>query len=102
MQPIADVHPGSIALMPYAFCDPDNPVIRYNQKGQWWGESDEGVIASIQLAHQRGLSVMLKPHLWISHGTYTAALHYIQKKSGSYGKIVTVNTCCILRTLPTA
>ncbi|MGI8637297.1 MAG: glycoside hydrolase family 113, partial [Segetibacter sp.] len=28
-------------------------------------------IGTIQLAHQRGLMVMLKPHLWIAHGIYT-------------------------------
>ncbi len=69
--PITKVNANSIAVMPYAFCSPDNPVIRYNHKGQWWGESDEGVIGTIQLAHQRGLTVMLKPHLWIAHGIYT-------------------------------
>lgn len=73
LNPILNVHANSIALMPYAFFNPGNPVIKYNKKGQWWGESDEGVIACIQLAHQQKLSVMLKPHLWISHGAYTGA-----------------------------
>ena len=73
LQPIVNAHAGSIALMPYAFCNAENPVIRYKSKGGWWGESDEGVIRCIQLAHEKKLSVMLKPHLWISHGTYTGA-----------------------------
>lgn len=73
MQPIVNVHANSIAIMPYAFCTLENPVIKYSDKGQWWGESDEGVIACIQLAHQKKLSVMLKPHLWIAHGMYTGA-----------------------------
>jgi hypothetical protein len=73
MQPIVNIHANSIALMPYAFCSAENPVIKYNHKGQWWGESDEGVIACIQLAHQKKLAVMLKPHLWIGHGIYTGA-----------------------------
>ncbi|MDQ6761560.1 MAG: hypothetical protein M3015_02905, partial [Bacteroidota bacterium] len=47
------------------------PVIRFNHKGQWWGESDAGVIDCIQKAHEKKLSVMLKPHLWIGRGTYT-------------------------------
>ena len=71
LQPIADVYANSIAIMPYAFCSPENPVINYNHKGQWWGESGEGVIGCIQLAHQKKLSAMLKPHLWIGHGIYT-------------------------------
>lgn len=73
LQSIIDVNAGSIALMPYAFCNPENPVIRYNHKGQWWGENDDGVISCIQMAHKKKLSVMLKPHLWIAHGMYTGA-----------------------------
>lgn len=73
LKPMKELNANSIAVMPYAFCTPDNPVIRYNHKGQWWGESDEGVIGSTQLAHDQGLSVMLKPHLWIDHGQYTGA-----------------------------
>ena len=73
MQPIVTIKANSIAIMPYAFCSTDNPLIRYNKKGKWWGESDEGVISCIQLAHQKKLSVMLKPHLWIAHGMYTGA-----------------------------
>ncbi len=73
LQPVVNINANSIAVMPYAFCSPENPVIRYNHKGQWWGESDEGVIGSILSAHQKKLSVMLKPHLWIAHGMYTGA-----------------------------
>ncbi len=73
LNPILNVNANSIALMPYAFFSPEKPVIKYNKKGQWWGESDEGVIACIQLAHQKKLSVMIKPHLWIAHGAYTGA-----------------------------
>ncbi len=71
LQPILDVHANSIAIMPYAFCSVDNPVLVYNKKRQWWGETDEGVIETIQMAHKKNLSVMLKPHLWIGRGMYT-------------------------------
>lgn len=57
--------------MPYAFCSPGNPVVKYNSEGQWWGETDKGVIASIHLAKEKNLSVMIKPHLWIQHGGYS-------------------------------
>lgn len=73
LQPIVNIHANSIAIMPFAFCQTKNPVIRYNSKGQWWGESDEGVMASIRMAHQKNLSVMLKPQLWIERGMYTGA-----------------------------
>lgn len=73
LAPIKNIHANSIAIMPYAFCTPENPIIQYNHKGQWWGESDDGVVGCIQLAHKQNLSVMLKPHLWIAHGMYTGA-----------------------------
>jgi hypothetical protein len=71
LQPIADINANSIAIMPYAFCSIENPEVKYNQHGQHWGENIDGVIGSIQLAHQNKMSVMLKPHLWIGHGIYT-------------------------------
>ncbi len=80
VQQIANINANSIAIMPYAFCSPENPVIQYNHKGQWWGESDAGVISCIQLAHQKNISVMLKPHLWIGHGIYTGAFTLTSEK----------------------
>ena len=73
LQPMVDINANSIVVMPYAFCSPENPVIRYNRKGQWWGESGEGVINCIELAHKKNMAVMLTPHLWIAHGMYTGA-----------------------------
>ncbi len=78
--PILNSYANSIAVMPYAFCSTENPEIKYNHKGQWWGESDEGVIGSIELAHQKKLSVMLKPHLWIGDGIYTGEFTLTSEK----------------------
>ena len=74
--PIMQVNANSIAIMPYAFCSQKNPIVRYNHHGQWWGETDEGVIQTILLAHRQHLSVMLKPHLWLDRGAYTGALTF--------------------------
>ena len=73
LQPIVDINANSIVVMPYAFFSPENPVVKYNHKGQWWGESGDGVISCIELAHKNNLAVMLKPHLWIKNGMYTGA-----------------------------
>jgi hypothetical protein len=73
LHPIADVNANSIAVMPYAFCTIENPEVKYNQHGQHWGENIDGVISCIKLAHQKNISVMLKPHLWIGRGIYTGA-----------------------------
>ena len=44
----------------------DNPSISYDNSRSWWGERDEGIIYTSELAHANGLKVMLKPHIWIS------------------------------------
>jgi hypothetical protein len=59
--------------MPYAFFNTKDPVVKYSSKGKWWGETEEGVIACIEMAHRNKLTVMLKPHLWIDRGLYTGA-----------------------------
>ncbi len=53
---------------------PGSPEIRVT-KGtaphRWrgyWGESDEGVLATTRWAHARGIKVLLKPHIWTRSG----------------------------------
>jgi len=66
-----------LAIMPFAFCYGDtNPKVYYNQERQWWGEKAEGVKVTIQMAHRAGQKVLLKPQLWLLHGTYTGSLAY--------------------------
>lgn len=35
----------------------------------YWGESDRGLLATTQLAQQRGIRTMLKPHIWVRGGS---------------------------------
>lgn len=57
-----------IALVPYGFHRMDETTVRYNLDRQWWGEKKEGVEKSIELAHQNGLKIMLKPQVYIPGG----------------------------------
>ncbi len=65
-----------VALMPYGFTEGGTPNFVYGKNNQWkwWGESPVGVAHCVQMAHAHGLKVMLKPHMWIGHGTFTG--HY--------------------------
>lgn len=74
--PIVATHANSIAIMPYAFCSSLSPKVVFNHKRQWWGEKGVGVMKTILLAHNAGLSVMVKPHLWLPNGAYTGALTF--------------------------
>jgi hypothetical protein len=70
-----------LAIMPFAFCYGDtNPAVYFNQERQWWGEKTVGVIETIQMAHRANQQVLLKPQLWIRHGSYTGKLAYKNEK----------------------
>ena len=78
---ITAINANAITIMPYAFCSVNQPTVMYNNARQWWGEKDEGVIGTIVLAKQNGLSIMLKPHLWLRHGAYTGDFVLPDEKS---------------------
>ena len=66
MLPVQEIGANWVAVVPYAFSYGDgDPRISYNNARQWWGERKEGVVATIQYAHDAGLNVMLKPHVWV-------------------------------------
>lgn len=66
-----------VCLMPYAYSKSGETHIAHGEAGwQWWGEKEEGVRASIEMAKAAGLQVMIKPHLWIGHGDFTGDLDF--------------------------
>ncbi|MGR3808989.1 glycoside hydrolase family 113 [Jiulongibacter sp. NS-SX5] len=65
-----------VAFMPYGFVGEENTELRFVREGaenshQWWGETPEGIKTSLGLARKEGLSIMMKPHIWIRRGTFT-------------------------------
>lgn len=64
-EPILQVHANWVAVIPYAFCGPDQPKVQFNSPRQWTGETTAGITQAISLAHEAGLQVLLKPHLWV-------------------------------------
>jgi hypothetical protein len=55
-----------VAVIPFGFCRPGSTEVRYDlSQWQWWGELPEGCRKTIELAHQAGLKVMLKPQIWV-------------------------------------
>lgn len=67
--PIKKINANWVAIVPYAFIK-DHQVI-YDSEYQWEGERPAGIKNCTQLAHNQGLKVLLKPHVWIGWGTYT-------------------------------
>ncbi len=64
-----------IAIIPYGFFRENGTDIFFNVSQQWWGEREEGIIKSIQLAKKSNIKVMLKPQLW-SHHTWTGDIDF--------------------------
>jgi hypothetical protein len=44
----------------------DTPEIRFAGDRGWWGERDEGIRRTTELARARGIHTLLRPHLWLS------------------------------------
>lgn len=66
MTPVVELGAGWISVMPYAYSNKRSPGVRHNTRWQWWGERTEGTIATIKYAKEKGLKIMLKPHIWVS------------------------------------
>ncbi|MBK9629820.1 MAG: hypothetical protein IPO62_01925 [Saprospiraceae bacterium] len=75
-QEIIDHHIEWISVIPYAYTPLAKPVVKYNQtQWQWWGETRMGAEKTIELAHQKGIKVMLKPQVYIPRG-WTGTMDY--------------------------
>jgi len=57
-----------ISQTPFAWqSSADDPNIRMNTNNDrsWWGESDDGIAETTQLARKSNIKTLLKPHLWV-------------------------------------
>ena len=66
MDSLRALNVGWVSAIPYAFIRKENPVVHFNTHGKWWGETIEGTAACIEMAHDAGMQVMMKPHVWVS------------------------------------
>ena len=72
IDPILDVQANYAAIMPFGFIrDVDSPELIFDSEHQWYGERSEGVRQYIEGMNQNGVSVMLKPQIWIHRGEFT-------------------------------
>lgn len=63
--PIKKINSNWVAIIPYAFSIANEPNVYHSNDQQWWGERYEGAQQTIEYAHNIGLKVMLKPHVWV-------------------------------------
>ncbi len=63
------------AAIPFAFMPSHtSPELSFDLDWQWKGERIEGVRNYIHEFHAEDIAVMLKPQIWIGHGTYTGTI----------------------------
>lgn len=69
---IKDVNANFVAISPFGFIkDINQSDIQYNLSWQWFGETNAGVEQYALELKKQGVSIMLKPQLWVGHGKYT-------------------------------
>ena len=75
-EPVRAVHAGWISQTPFGWqAGLGHPAIRLNTRsalgfGPFWGETDGGLAETSRLAHQAGIKVALKPHIWLHGGDW--------------------------------
>ncbi|MDB4292645.1 glycoside hydrolase [Maribacter sp.] len=69
------VHANHAAVMPFGFIrDISSPKIIHNTDRQWFGETKKGAQQYVEMLHKNGISVLMKPQIWISRGEFTGTL----------------------------
>ena len=72
VNPVKDINANFAAVMPFGFIkDLANPEVVYNTKRQWYGESRVGVEQYAKSLEAKGIKIMIKPQIWVSHGQFT-------------------------------
>ena len=67
LNPVKNINANWITVMPFGFLSKGNPTVKYNSSYQWVGETPAGIRHTVKLAHQQGIKVMIKPHIWMHH-----------------------------------
>ena len=63
------------ATIPFAFMPSHiSPELSFDLDWQWKGERIDGVRNYIRELHAQDIAVMIKPQIWIGHGTYTGKI----------------------------
>ena len=58
----------AVALVPYAFVDDPRAVVPFEIPTRAGSETDEDVVHAISRARDRGMTVLLKPQIWVRRG----------------------------------
>lgn len=81
IDPVVEVNANWAAVMPFGFIkNLETPTVVFNIERQWWGERRDGAKKTIELLHDRGIKVMLKPQIWVWRGEFTGNISMKSEK----------------------
>ena len=66
MDQVLDVGANWISQTPFGWMSGhDSPEVVLNNERAWWGETDRGLIHTVEHAKESGVKTLLKPHIWL-------------------------------------
>ena len=82
ISPLKKVSANFVALMPFGFIkDVASPEVRFNANRQWFGETNEGLKQYAKELKKEGLSIMVKPQIWVWNGIYTGKIEMTSEEN---------------------
>ena len=73
--PILKTNANWTSVIPFAFLPAENaPGLVFDSEWQWLGERIAGAEEAVRLMHTNGISVMLKPQIWVGRGVFTGKI----------------------------
>ncbi len=67
LTPLVENHVNWIVQTPFGWQeDYDSPEVFLATAGVYWGETDEGLAVTTELARSLGIQTLLKPHIWLT------------------------------------
>jgi hypothetical protein len=86
VSPLLSVEANWAAAIPFAYMPSHlSPELSFDLNWQWKGERIDGVRNYVRELHAEGISVMIKPQIWIGHGTYTGNI--LMQSEGDWLKL---------------
>lgn len=77
--PLKRISANYVALTPYLLMKNGSPSIYYEVNGNYWGDYKQNLKKVTENAHQSGLKVMLKPHIFVEGIGWAGTLNYNAK-----------------------
>ncbi|UKM65215.2 glycoside hydrolase [Flavobacteriaceae bacterium GSB9] len=75
VKPLVELNANYAAVIPYGFIkNLKHPEIVFNTEKQWFGETKTGIEQYIKTLNKQGISIMLKPQIWVWHGEFTGQI----------------------------